>query len=358
LLAPPICNPCLWFAVEGLAWWVKDQPLSVPVLTTGPASLGSSAGNLGAAGTTVIRSPLDYGATGGVRFTLGAWFDTQNTFGIEGSAFFLQEKSTGFGAADPSGTGNFVINEPLAGATFNTQVSGPGMATGAALVSTSSCFAGGEINGLFNIYRDNSWSIRLLGGFRYLELNETLTVTNSSTLLSSVDYTDTMGNTLVTAPAGSFASAWDFFGTRNQFYGGQLGARFEGNAGRWIFSGAGKLALGATHEVITINGNTLVSPVNAGPVTLQGGNFATSTNSGRFADTRFAVAPEIQLSVGYQLGAHVCLLAGYNFLWLSSVARPGNQMDNVYDGVTRPGVPMASSSFWAQGLTFSCLFRY
>src|SRR5262249_37601576 len=40
----PVCNPSLWVSVEALGWWVKNQPLSVPVLTTGPAVLGSLAG--------------------------------------------------------------------------------------------------------------------------------------------------------------------------------------------------------------------------------------------------------------------------------------------------------------------------
>ena len=36
----------------------------------------------------------------------------------------------------------------------------------------------------------------------------------------------------------------DYFGTRNQFYGGQIGARFEGHYGLWVLSTAGKLAKG------------------------------------------------------------------------------------------------------------------
>ena len=30
--------------------------------------------------------------------------------------------------------------------------------------------------------------------------------------------------------------------------------------------------------------------------------------------------------------------------------RPGNQIDNTYDGAVHPIVPMKSSSYWSQGL--------
>jgi hypothetical protein len=348
----------VWFGLEGLAWWTKSQPLSVPVLTTGPASQGSSAGNFGSPGTTALRSPLDYDVAGGIRFSAGAWFDTGNVFGFDGSVFFLERQSAGFAAADPTGAGNFVINEPLAGATFSTQISAPGLATGAAFVGTTSEFGGGDINFLWNLHRDENWSFTLLGGFRYLWLDETLVVSSNSTFLTTTTFTDGSGNTLVTAPPGSGASMVDFFGTRNQFYGGQLGGRFEGHMGRWFLSAVGKFAIGATHEVITANGSTLVTPTNAAPVPLLGGNFVGSTNAGRYWGDRFAVAPEFQINLGYQLTPHIRALVGYNFLFLSSVARPGNQIDNVFDGVTRPAVPMSSSSFWAQGLTFSLQFNY
>jgi hypothetical protein len=344
--------------VEGLAWWVKDQPLSVPVITTGPASLGTAAGSLGAAGTTAIRSDLDYGLAAGLRISAGAWFDSDHTIGIDGSVFFLEQQSAGFGSLDPSGRGNFVINEPLAGAAFATQVSSPGLYTGGAWVDSTSRLAGVDVNALVNLHRGNGLSLDVLGGFRFLDLHETLTIGNSSVLLVTTTYSDAAGNPLVIAPPGSSAGVNDFFGTRNQFYGGQLGTRLLYQLGRWSFGGIGKLAIGATHEVITANGGTLVAPVNGPVVPLSGGNFVGGTNAGRYWSDRFALVPEAQLTVGYQLGAHVRAVVGYDFLYWSSVARPGNQVDNVYDGVSRPAVRLASSSFWAQGLTFQLQINY
>ncbi len=118
-----------------------------------------------------------------------------------------------------------------------------------------------------------------------------------------------------------------------------------------------KLAIGDTHEVVTVNGTTTVFPVNGAQVPLIGGNYAT-LQIGRYSMDRFALAPEGQLNVGYQITPWLRGQIGYDFLYLSSVARPGNQIDNTYDGVTHPLVPMTSSTYWAQGLTLSLQFDF
>ncbi len=79
---------------------------------------------------------------------------------------------------------------------------------------------------------------------------------------------------------------------------------------------------------------------------------------GRYSVDRFAVAPEAQFNVGYQFTPWIRGQVGYNFLFLSSVARPGNQIDNTYDGVTHPTVPMTSSTYWGQGLNLSLQFSF
>jgi hypothetical protein len=358
LLAPqPFDNPNLWLGLEGLLWWTKGQPLSVPLVTTGPAYQGASAGNLGMPGTTSLDGPLNYGVSGGFRFFAGGWFNCDHTIGMDGSVFVLGQQSTGFSVIDHSGVGNLVINEPLTGAPFITQVSAPGLETGGVFVTASRRFGGGDINALYNLYRGHGWTINLLGGYRYLELDESLTITANSNLFTTTTYNDNMGNVLVTAPPGSAVTVIDSFGTRNQFNGGQVGAQFQYLWGRLSVVGAVKLAIGGTHEVVTVNGNTTVLPVNASPVPLAGGNYAT-LQVGRYASDHFALAPQVQLSLGYQLTPWMRTQIGYDFLYLSQVARPGNQIDNTYDGVAHPLVPMSSSSFWAQGLTFSLLFNF
>jgi len=355
----PACptNPCIWFGMEGLLWWIKSPPLSVPLLTTGPGSLGGSAGALGVAGTESLDSRLDYGVAAGLNLSAGGWFNAARTAGIEGSVFFLQQQNTHFGAFDPSGTGQFVINEPLLGAQFPTQVSAPGEATGSALVSSTSRLWGADINGVCNLVRSDSWTVNLLAGFRYLSLRETIDVSNASSLLNTATFTDTDGN-VTTAPPGSSMSELDSFHTQNDFYGGQIGTGIEYRMGQWFVNGSEKVAFGVTREVVTIDGNTIVNPLNAAPVIYEGGNFTGGTNIGSFGQNRFAVVSDLKLNVGYQLGPLVRAWLGYDFMYWSSVLRPGNQIDNTFDGVTHPVVPMVGSSFWAQGIDLGIQFDF
>lgn len=345
----PANNPNVWMDFETLIWWAKGQPLSVPVVTTGPGSEGANAGGIGVPGTVSLNRPLNYGAAGGVRFTLGGWFTPSHTWGIEGDLFTLGQQTAGFSVNDNSGSGNFVINEPVQGAPFATQVSAPGVETGGVIVHSTSEFWGTGINGLFNLVRQDRWTVTLLGGFRFLELNEHVDIVSNSALFTTTTYTDNMGNTLATAPPGSTVTVIDQFSARNQFYGGQLGLRFQYVVGRWSVNGTGTFAIGATHETVTVNGSTNVFPTNSSPVFLNGGNFAT-IQSGLYSVNRFAVAPGLQLNLGYQFTPFIRGTIGYNFLFLSNVIRPGNQIDNTYDGTVHPLVPLRSSTYWTQGL--------
>ncbi len=217
------------------------------------------------------------------------------------------------------------------------------------IVTASSNFGGGDFNLLYNLYRCKNWSLDLLGGYRYVELDESLSITANSTLFTTTTFLDNMGNVLVAAPPGSGVQMFDRFSTRNQFNGGQVGARFQSLWGRWSLGGSFKLGLGDMHEVVTIDGSTTVVPVNGSAVQLIGGNYAT-LQIGRYGVDRFAVVPEVQVNAGFQITPRIRTQIGYSFLFLSSVLRPGHQIDNTYDGAVHPSVPMIGSTFWAQGL--------
>ena len=340
-----------------LLWWTKNQPLPVPLITTGPASEGANAGALGAPGTSSLDGPLHNELEGGFRLALGGWFTPAHILGMDGSIFFLGQSNSGFSAYDRSGTGAFVINEPVSGAPFITQVSAPGVDTGGVSVNAYTRFWGADTNLMLNLYRSNGLTVNLLGGFRYMQLEEMINITANSEMLTPTNYTDNLGNILVSAPAGSGVSVIDQFGTRNDFYGGQIGTSFEYVLDRWSFGAVGKIALGTTHETVWVNGFTNVYPTNAAPVALSGGNYAT-LQTGRYSSDHFAYAPTAQFNLGYQFTPFIRGTIGYEFMYLSNVVRPGNQIDNTYDGVVHPIVPMTSSSFWAQGFNISLRFSY
>lgn len=351
-------NPGFWIGTEALIWWTKNQPLSVPLLTTGPASAGMNAGGLGVPGTVSLNQSLNYDVQGGFRLFAGGWFDPAHTWGLEGSIFVLGQSCASFGVSDRSGTGATIINEPLGGSPpFTTLVSYPGLESGNATVSTTTQLWGLDLNALYNLYRGANWNVTLLAGFRYLRLDEELDIVANSNLFTTTTYTDNFGNVLATAPPGSSVTVVDQFGAHNDFYGGQIGIRGDYNWNRWSFSGTGLLAIGATHESVWVNGTTTVYPVNGQATPLAGGNYAT-LQIGRYTQDRFAVAPELKLSVGYQFTPTLRGTLGYDLLFLSDVLRPGNQIDNTFDGMNHPNIPFKSSTFWSQGLNLNLEFTF
>jgi hypothetical protein len=82
----------------------------------------------------------------------------------------------------------------------------------------------------------------------------------------------------------------------------------------------------------------------------------------------FAVIPEVQFRLGFDITDYLQLYAGYDYFYWSSVIRPGNQIDPVINtsqrnggalvGAARPEVPMTQSAIWAQGLTFGFEVKY
>jgi hypothetical protein len=166
--------------------------------------------------------------------------------------------------------------------------------------------------------------------------------------------------------AGREFVAADRFGTRNQFYGGQVGADAYTACGPWRFEARAKLALGATHEVIDIQGYQRAISTT-GTRVFTGGLLALPTNIGRVARDELTVVPEIGLNVGCQITPHIQVFIGYSFTYWSSVVRPGDQIDPVLDvtkipnfgvaanrvNVSRPLNPVNESDLWVQGLNVS-----
>ena len=102
-----------------------------------------------------------------------------------------------------------------------------------------------------------------------------------------------------------------------------------------------------------------------------GGLYALPTNIGNYHRDELAFVPEVDLEVGFQLTPRVKFRAGYSFLWVSAVARAGDQVDPAINetqfrirspgpfmGPARPAFEFRGSAFWAQGLNFGFEIRY
>lgn len=346
---------------EYLLWWTKGADLP-PLVTTGPES---SLGIIGQPGTTILfgNGREDHDLRSGGRFTLGWWWDECQTIGLESSTFFLGRRSAGFAVGSDStpliARPFFSLNQ---GAETAEVAAFPGRVTGTVNVDMPNRLWGTQLNVRKNWCRSCDFNLDLLVGARYLELEEGLTVIED--LRNSVQ----IGQF---APGTRFL-VQDSFDTRNQFYGGQVGAQAEWRRGPWFLDLRGTVALGNTRQTVNINGNQAVTSPAGVTSRFLGGLLALPTNSGRFRRDDFSVVPEVGVNLGYQVGPNLRMFVGYNFLYWSNVLRPGDQIDRVLDetqipnfgssagraGLGRPIVPFKSTDFWAQGVSFGVELRY
>ena len=362
---------CLWGGAEYLLWWINSG--STPPLVTLGNPNDPFPGALGQPGTQIIyggNGALDYGAFSGLRVTVGGWLDADGTWGLEGNGFLLERRPTHFVAgSDNSGNpaiflpffrpdkgreGGFTISSPV----ILNPVPLPGFFTGTVNVSSSSQLWGAGADGYWNLCRACAWSLDFLGGFRYLNLDEDLSI---------------VGTGLNDFPSGVQNSFFDNFGTRNQFYGGELGCRLGYRNCRLSVTALAKLALGDNHEVVNINGayTQLGAVLGSAQGTFPGGIFTQTSSIGRHSHDEFAVVPQVQVKAGYAILPHLTATVGYDFLFWNQVVRPGSQIDhsvNLSQSMTQGGgtligpatpAPLFNrSDFFAHGVSFGIEFRY
>lgn len=375
----------LYGSAEYLFWWVKSAPLSVPIVTTGPVDIKE--GILVNSTATILYGAESLPGVGGnpnqnlpgfsgTRLTLGAWLDDEQRFGIEGSGFLFERKNAGFQAqSDATGRpgmrlvafnrvgytpGGVVPGEPpiaMANMEDGLPIAVPDEIAGRVNITNSLRLWGASVAGLVNLARGSSWELTGLAGFRYLDLYESFDLYDS---LMGLD------GTMFTGQSGTLH---DHFQTRNQFYGGTLGVRGRYSLGSLSFEASSRVSLGTSHEVVNIGGN--FTAVNFPPPTSSGpeGFFAQPANAGRRASDHIAVVPELQLKMGYAVTSRLRATIGYDFLYMSSVVRPGDQINrNIPVGQTFNQDPAVSTifptrlfiptDFFAHGVSAGLEFRY
>jgi hypothetical protein len=279
---PPATTPRFWADGEFLLWGVKRAP----------SPFGGS---------------TDFGVFPGLELEVGGWLGPAEKWGLEGSGFFLGRQSHTLGAV--AGTLAF-----------------PGvLAAGAGSANEDSQLYGADFNGLYNLYRDSNFHADLLGGFRYLGLQEDLKAYAAGTVI--------LPGLVETGTALSRLTA------QNNFYGGQIGARAGWHFNRFFVDVTGKVAIGATSEGLTEQFAAV------------GNNGATNAFQFRRSKGDFAVVPELNLRVGYDITHNIRAFVGYDFLYISSVARPGNQD---FGGASS----IQSNGFWAQGVNLGVEFSF
>lgn len=390
---PWVCgNPgCFWVSGEYLYWWIKDSQLP-PLITTAKPGSSLLPGALGQPGTNVLfgNSGFGNGPTSGGRFSGGVWLNDGHSFGLEAGYFFLGPTSGTSDFASSGAPGSPVIARPfydvLSGAQNAQLAAYPGLANGDVSLHSTSFLQGAWINGLCNICfcscsqtnmlnqtnRVNMWApgacyyrLMPLAGFAFLNLDEGLGINETTHV-----------NPLLPASSpffgGSTIASSDQFNTQNYFYGGQVGGRAYVSMGRMFVEATGQVGVGVTHSVVDIAGSTVNTPLIGAPVVTPSGFLASGSNIGQFNRDQFAVVPQVGVNVGCWITNNLRAFVGYTFIYWSSVATPGSEINqglngtniptdlryNPQAGPAGPAFAVRDTSFWAQGLNFGMEVNY
>ena len=358
-------DPRFWVRAEYMIWWIKPAHFP-PLVTSGdagdvaPAALGSPNTNL-----LFGNSGMDYFDRKGGRFSAGWWLDSEHVWGLEAGYFFMGGRAINASFVSP---GNPVLATPFFNVNSGQQdaslVTYPGVMSGQIAVDAPSFLQGAEGNVSASLWRSDHFRLEGLAGFRYLHLSEGLHLTETSLVTLAPQYVGMVpfdGNTITVI---------DNFDTHNHFFGGQIGTRAELDYKRWSVSLLTKVALGVSHEIVTIRGFTGIDTQPA--IANNAGLFAIASNSGQFTRNAFAVVPEVGFNLGFRLTDHIQIFGGYSFLYWSNVARPGDQVDTNVNlnlvptsttygaagGPARPALAFRSTDFFAHGVNFGLEIRY
>jgi hypothetical protein len=370
-LFAPNCDPCccnrphIWGNVEYLLWVPQNQSFP-PLVTISPAGtpLGV-AGIIGAPTTVVAFDRFDDVARSGLRIGGGFWFTQNGCWGLDASYWFLgsQSRTSSLGS-----TGNPIIARPftevgpIAPGPNAELVAFPGLVNGTVSVSQRQQLWGLDANLRRKLCCGPYGWLDLQLGYRHFYLSEGLDVTENLTLVPPLG-----------TPTGTNILVSDRFHTSNSFNAPQVGLAWQWNfLQRWNVGTDVKVGLGVNHEVVDIHGNTIFTIPGVATTPQVGGLLTLPTNIGRQSHDRFAVMPEVGLKLGFNITPHLSIYAGYDFLYISSVVRPANQVDpglnstqrpNAFGpqplvGVARPAPQFNTSDFWVQGFNLGLQYKW
>jgi hypothetical protein len=371
---PPGPNPRFYARGDYLLWWTRGYHLPLLVTTSPATTPQAQQGVLGVPGTAPVigDSTTSSGPQSGARFTVGWNFNPCSGDSIEASYFFLGRKNDNLGADSSQFP---VLARPFfdvnTGTQFRELVASPGINAGdlvklrgSVAVNNFSDLQGAELNYRRCLCTDCNYSAFAFVGFRYLDLHEGLSITESEVSAQAVAGFPALN-------PGNLITVNDSFGTRNRFFGGQLGLEGEIRRGSWFVGGKIQVGLGVTNENIDINGSQTITTLTGQRSTFFGGLLALPSNIGSVSQNRFSVVPQVGLKVGYNVTENVRIYVGYDFLYWSNVVRPGDQIDTSLNtqqipnsgtsppsNIVRPVVPFTTSSYFAHGINAGLEWRY
>ncbi|MCA9144775.1 MAG: BBP7 family outer membrane beta-barrel protein [Planctomycetales bacterium] len=355
-----------WWARGEYLLWATDGLRTPPLATTSPNGTAQpAAGVLDQGATTLFGGDLLTNSRSGGRIRFGTWLGDLRRFGVEAEYFALGDINDNFVATS---TGDPIVARPFFNALSNAQdselVAFPGIVSGTFTANAQGSLQSAGVRMLWNLCQSGEpiWldscersesRLDLLLGYRFLRLDESLQMREQLT------------SQLVNEP-GMF-DINDSFTTRNEFHGGEIGLSRTESYRRWTLDMLFKIAFGNVRESVSINGSTVIDD-GTGPQTFAGGLLAQRTNIGDYSRDRFALIPELGVTIGYQLTPRWQANFGYTLIYLDRAVRAGEQIDPTvnpnllppelvpFTGPLRPEFSFVENGFWAQGMSFGLTY--
>ncbi len=375
--APPPTRHYLSF--DALGWWMKGDALP-PLVTSSPGNTPlAEAGVLGLPTTTVLfgNQNVNDSLRWGGRVQGGVWLDDFQTFAIEGHYYGFPTVTTSFSRTsvftdgttdDPILARPFFDTAPSTNVQDAALIAFPGLVVppdvinvdGTINVQEKSNFQSAGIGGRYGLFPyNNPYRVFLLGAYRFIDLNESLTIVSNSLA--------TITPFPIPIPDDGTIQIKDQFSTRNLFNGGELGLSGEYVHERWSLAVLKRIALGNMNQQVRIDGKTSALFENY-VASYEGGLLAQPTNIGTFTRNKFVWIPELDIKLGYEILPGMRLTAGYNLTYISSVVRPGGQIDTNVNTTQIAGLPLVGpadptvkfhdTSVWLQGFTTGIDMRF
>jgi hypothetical protein len=359
-LAGPTCCVPVWASFEYLLWWERDSKFP-PLVTTSPNGTDrDDAGVLGVGSTSILfggDEAIESGSLSGGRLTVGLWLDSCQGTSVVGRAFGIEDHGVTFAAASD---GSQILARPFFNAFTGEQDSlllgFPEEILGDIQITQDIQTRGAQA--MFrHLYKAGcNYRVDIIYGYRYLGVDETLEISNS------LEFIDPSSNIF-----GNTIQQLDVFEVENEFHGGDLGLAGHSEEGRWTLDFLGTVALGSMKQRATLRGNTVTTPDDGDPVTVNGGLLTQQSNIGSFKDDPFTVVPEFTVTLGYLITPRLDMSIGYTFLYVNHVSRPGELIDTAVnltqqtgqlEGPARPAFEFQDSDYWLQGLNFGLNLRF
>lgn len=367
----------LWFSAEYLVWATTGQ--SVPPLVTGspPGTASGEIGVIGAPATSLLFGGTEFAGPmrSGARLTAGFWFTPQQERGVEanwaGLSLATEQRAIAAGGGSPWLARPYVDARTGQPAAVVVPVPGmipadPTLLEQAVAAKLQTQFGSVDVLYRTNLTVGEDFHRRyLIGGFRYLMLDDRLSIDSTSTIATGFP-----GG----YPVEGF-SASDSFRTLSQFYGGEFGLIEKWWRDRWSLQLLGKVALGGSTIGTAIAGSTVTTETTRSGATdlttvtgsYPGGVLAQPTNPGN-EQAFFAAAGELGVTADVAIWSQFRLSVGYSLIYWTTVGRAAAQIDTsvnptqfgggTLQGPADPAFDLWTTSFWAQGVNAGLEYQF